>query len=152
MGRPTIFDQSVFDAICAEIEEGVPLTEICRREGMPSRSAVYSWMREDESGKLKEHFTRARELGGDAIADDILDIIDDGTNDWMKRTGKDGEDYWELNGEHVQRSKLRAEMRLKLLAKWFPQRYGDKLDMTTGGEKMNASIAVTIVPPKDDDE
>ena len=32
-----------------------------------------------------------------------------------------------VNAEHIQRSKLRIETRLKLLAKWNPKKYGDKL-------------------------
>ena len=33
---------------------------------------------------------------------------------------------YKLNGEHVQRSKLRIETRLKLLACWNPSKYGNK--------------------------
>jgi hypothetical protein len=32
-----------------------------------------------------------------------------------------------LNAEHVQRSKLRIETRLKLLAKWNPKKYGERV-------------------------
>jgi hypothetical protein len=71
---------------------------------------------------------RAREVGADAIAEDILDIVDDSRNDWMEKNDRDGNCIgYQLNGDHVQRSKLRAEMRLKLLAKWQPKKYGDKI-------------------------
>ena len=51
----------------------------------------------------------------------------------MERLGEDGQGIgFQLNGEHVQRSKLRIETRLKLLAKWDPRRYGDRLALDHG--------------------
>lgn len=53
----------------------------------------------------------------------------------MERLGKDGQPVgWMLNGDHVQRSKLRIETRLKLLAKWNPKKWGDKLDLNHAGK------------------
>jgi hypothetical protein len=34
-----------------------------------------------------------------------------------------------LNSEHIQRSKLRIETRLKLLAKWNPKKYGERVQV-----------------------
>jgi hypothetical protein len=47
--------------------------------------------------------TRARDLQAQGIADELLEIADDGRNDWMQRTGNDECGGWELNGEHIQR-------------------------------------------------
>jgi hypothetical protein len=41
----------------------------------------------------------------------------------------------QLDREHVQRSKLRIETRLKLLAKWNPKKWGDKLELA--GDQQN---------------
>jgi hypothetical protein len=73
-------------------------------------------------------------LGFDAIAEDILDIADDGTNDWVERKRKDGSVDTVVDSEHVQRSKLRIETRLKLLAKWNPKKYGDKQVVDLGNK------------------
>jgi hypothetical protein len=65
------------------------------------------------------------------MADEIVEIIDDGRNDWMERLDKEGQGIgWSLNGEHVARSKLRAEKRQWLLSKALPKIYGDKLALT----------------------
>lgn len=112
------------DAILSAIAEGIPLREICRREDMPSWRAVYDWLEADED--FASRFARARELGYEALAEETLDIADDGTNDWVERRMKDGSTAIVLNGEHVQRSRLRIDTRLKLLAKWSPTKYGDK--------------------------
>ena len=44
----------------------------------------------------------------------------------MEKLTADGVIAPSLNAEHIQRSKLRVETRLKLLAKWDPKRYGER--------------------------
>ena len=52
--------------------------------------------------RIAQYLARlAREVQFLAIADELLEIADDGRNDWMQRTGNDG--GWDLNGEHIQR-------------------------------------------------
>jgi hypothetical protein len=66
------------------------------------------------------------------MAEDILDISDDGTNDYMETD--DGK--LQYNGDSVQRAKLRVDTRKWLMAKMKPKVYGDKLDMTTNGKDL----------------
>lgn len=126
MGRPSKYTPELVAEICERLSNGEPLAQICRGEHMPDPATVWRWKSEDNS--IAQDIARARELGFDAIADETLSIADDGTNDWMERNGFD-----QLNGEHVQRSKLRVETRLKLLAKWCPKRYGDQLSIEHTG-------------------
>jgi hypothetical protein len=132
-GRPSTYDPIKAESICEQLSEGIPLREICRQPGMPAWRTVYDWMYQDED--LTAAIAHARDLGCDQIAEECLSIADDASNDWMLRTGKDGEESWQLNGEHVQRSKLRIETRLKLLAKFNPKKYGDALKLS--GDKDN---------------
>lgn len=115
--------------ICRQLAEGVPLREICRQDGMPEWRTIYDWMVKDDAAVaagggagLSASIARAREIGYDAMAEDCLRIADDASNDWMET-----EHGPRLNGEHVQRSKLRIETRLKLLAKWNPKKYGERV-------------------------
>lgn len=122
------------DEILARLSEGEPLRAILRSDPdrFPSKSVFYAWMEGDDS--LKARFLKAREEGADALAEECLEIADDARNDWMERQGEDGQgEGFQLNGEHVQRSKLRIHTRLQLLAKWFPQRYGDKVGVEHSG-------------------
>lgn len=119
--------------IVAGLSDGVPLRQLCRIHGV-GKSTVYDRMAEDT--EFAGRIARAREEGFDAIAEEALEIADDGTNDWVTRERQDGSTYEALNGEHVQRSKLRIETRLKLLSKWDPKRYGEKLDLTSGNEPL----------------
>lgn len=148
IGRPTKRTKAIDDEICEKISIGIPLAEICRQEHMPNRATVYDWMNTDET--FSQRIARVRELGYDAIAEETLEIADDATNDWMTRKNFRGEEEEVLNAEHVQRSKLRIETRLKLLSKWYPKKYGDKLDVTSGGDKIEpiTKIQVEIVSPK----
>lgn len=101
---------------------------------MPHWTAVYDWMEKNKEFSLR--IAHARELGEEAIAQECLDIADTAKNDWMEAHGKDDVGY-KLNGEHIQRSKLRIETRLKLLAKWNPRKWGDKVDLNHGVQPEN---------------
>jgi hypothetical protein len=66
---------------------------------------------------------RAREIRGDfSFGEQILDIADDGTNDWV--TAKNGAQV--VNKELVLRSKLRIEARQFHMSHLHPQQWGEK--------------------------
>ena len=123
----------LIDDIINRISLGEPLRQICRTEGYPSFVAVYEWIRQDPELSLR--FARARELGYYAIAEETLDIADNATNDYMENIEPESGEAtgYRLNGEHIQRSKLRVETRLKLLAKWSPKKYGDRVHQEITG-------------------
>ncbi len=131
IGRPSSYDPVVAEQICELLSEGIPLREICRMEGMPAWRNIYFWMSRDED--LSAHIARAREMGYDAIAEECLDIADNSTNDFMDREFRNAHGKIEVervvDSEHIQRSKLRIETRLKLLAKWS-NKYSEKTVIT----------------------
>lgn len=126
-GRPSTYTAEIAEAICALLADGQTLREICRDEDMPSESTVRSWALDDRDGFFA-HYTRAREIGYHSMADETLEIADNGHNDWMERNGEDDEG-WQANGEHLQRSRLRVDTRKWFLAKALPKIYGDKIDV-----------------------
>lgn len=149
-----MYTQELADAICERLAAGEPLAQICRDKGMPSDRAVRYWADPNSNGYKGDEFAsaiaQARARGFDAIAESCLEIADDARNDWMERLRLGGEGgerpivSYELNGEHVQRSKLRIETRLKLLAKWDPKRYGDKLTTeVTGNVKHDHTVGLS---------
>lgn len=129
MPRISIRTKDMEDEIISRLAEGTPLAEICRDDGMPHPSTWRDWCNGDETLALR--YARAREDGFAAIAAETFAIADDGRNDWMEKFDKEGQSIgWALNGEHVKRSQLRIETRLKLLAIWDPKRYGPKVQHT----------------------
>lgn len=67
------------------------------------------------------------------LFEEILDIADDASNDWMERQSEKSAG-WELNGDHVQRSRLRIDARKWMLGKMQPKKYGDKLELEHAGK------------------
>lgn len=136
-GRPPEpVDQEKIEEICIWIAEGNSLRDYCRQEGKPAWRTVYDWLAKDK--EFAARFAQAREVGADAIAHEALEIIDKFPIEAVSDSGS------RLDSAHVAWMKNRAEMRLKLLAKWFPQKYGDKLGVQhEGGVTLNV---VTGVP------
>jgi hypothetical protein len=146
LGRPSSFTQEIADEICARLAKGEPLASICRDEHMPAVRTISGW--KDQSEAFKADFARAREEGFDKIAADCLDIADETAFDTIQ-----GENGDRANTEWISRSKLRIETRLKLLAKWDPKRYGDKVDVNHGGQDgnpLNMNWQITFVKPSDE--
>jgi hypothetical protein len=115
--------------ICERLAKGEPLAVICRDIGV-GRRTVYQWR--DADPAIADLMQDARDDGYDALAAECLDIADDNTEDWkVVKRGRD--EQLEIDKEAVLRSKLRVETRLKLLAKWDPKRYGEKIDVEHKG-------------------
>lgn len=72
------------------------------------------------------NYTRAREDQADTLADEIVAIADDGTND----TYKNEEGFELVNHDVIARSRLRVEARKWVAAKLKPKKYGDRVDLT----------------------
>lgn len=126
--RPSIYTPELAARICEEIASGRSLRDICRDEGMPHRATILRWLAKHE--EFRDQYARAREAQADHMADEILEIADDGNNDWMERLGPEGQSRgWVVNGECAQRSKLRVDARKWLLSKMLPKKYGDKVEV-----------------------
>ena len=123
-GRPSKYSKKLSDEICAQLADGKSLRTVCLPDDMPDKATVFRWLRTNE--EFRDQYARAKEESADALTDEMLDIADDGSNDWMKRHGKDEEDYWVVNGEHVQRSRIRIDTRKWIASKLKPKKYGDK--------------------------
>lgn len=114
--------------ICQRLAEGETLRAICRDEHLPARSTVHLWVVYDIQG-FADQYARAREIGCDEIADETIEIADDGSNDWMEDNDPDNPGYRQ-NGEHIQRSRVRIDTRKWYLGK-MSKRYRDKPEENT---------------------
>ena len=123
------FSKPLFDLICSYLEKGETLSEILRRPDMPTRQGFSDWANSDESLALQ--VARARATGFDAIADQALEIANTPKTGITTKTDKDGTTITEE--DMLGHRRLQIETRLKLLAKWDPKRYGDKL-LHTGAD------------------
>jgi hypothetical protein len=92
---------------------------------MPSHVTVYE-MRAADRG-FATAYARARDAQLEAWEDELLDIAEDGSNDWIDREVARGRMERQPDREHIERSKLRCDQRKWLMSKRAPQRYGDLL-------------------------
>lgn len=133
-GRPSKYTPEIAQEMCKMLADGIPLREICRQEGFPAWQTVYDWMYQDdargeEGVGLSRAIAKAREVGQDAIAEQIwLDINAEPERILSEGGGR-------IDPGYVQWQKAKAEIGLKLLAKWNPKRYGDKIAL--GGDPGN---------------
>lgn len=128
-GRPSRYSDAIAEEMFERLSQGELLTSICADDHMPAVRTVSLWK---EKADFAAGFARARALGMDAIADAALNIADEKSNDTI--VTKDGNET--ANSEWISRSKLRVETRLKLLAVWDPARFGNKIDVTSQGERV----------------
>lgn len=139
-GRPSKYTPEIAQEMCNLLAEGVPLQEICRREGFPAWRTVYDWMYRDDQAVaagggvgLSASIARAREIGYDALAEQCLVIADTpqmGRKTVYSSGAEEDEDSMTVTEEDMLgHRKLQIETRLKLLAKWDPKRFGDRVQL-----------------------
>lgn len=145
-GRPSTFSQDVANTICDRIANGVPLREICRDDNMPAWRTVYDWM--EAHADFSARIARARELGEEAIAQECMAIADTpqiGTRSVSKATGVEI-----TEADMIEHRRLQIDTRLKLLAKWNPRKWGDKVAIGGASDlppvATNATLDVTGLP------
>lgn len=137
-GRPEIYSDELALEVCNRIADGNSLRKVCLDEEMPSKTTVFRWIRDHK--EFRDQYAHACEERSEAMSEEILDISDDGTNDWMEVEGRGGNTYTVLNNEAMQRSRLRIETRKWLMSKMKPKKYGDKLDVTSDGKPLPTPI------------
>jgi len=135
-GRPSKYSDNLAFHICERLANGESLVRICKDEGMPGLSTVFRWLSENET--FRDSYVRAREVQADVLADEILEISDDGTNDtYVDEEGRPRTDY-----DVIARSKLRVDARKWIAAKLKPKTYGDRqqVDATVTTRTLPASV------------
>ena len=155
-GRPTKCTPVVVDEICRRIADGETLKSICEDEHMPHARKVLEWAQNDSHG-FTAPYRRAQEQQAHRFVDELVEIADDGRNDWMVRKGRDGQDYYSVNNEAVQRSRMRMEVRKWLASKRLPDLYGDNqtvdvrhtIDVARIVRPQVVAEALPALPPSD---
>lgn len=119
----SIYTAEIADALVEWISSGKTLREFCRQEGMPNWRTVYLWR--ETQPEFDARIVRARDLGHDAIAEEALQIADTPMEGIRTESSEDG--IKTVTEDMLGHRKLQIETRLKLLAKWSPKKYGDRL-------------------------
>lgn len=150
-GRPTDYSEELADRICELISDGKSLRSICADDdAMPNKATVFRWLARHDDFATK--YAHARDVQADVLVDEMIDIADDGSNDWMERRDRDGTFIgWQENGEVLRRSALRISSRQWIAEKLKPKKYGTKVSAElTGkdGSPVQVRYEIEFVGPK----
>ncbi len=127
MGAHSTFTQEAADRICERLEAGESLRKAAKAEGTTA-ATVLRW--KDQFPEFSKQYARAREIGYNLLADELLEISDDGAGDY-----EDTERGPVAKPEVVARARLRVDTRKWMLAKMLPKVYGEKLELGSDPDK-----------------
>ena len=109
------------DEILTRLANGETLRNICSAEGMPNQMTVL-----DEvfgSFDFRKKYEMALEIQAEMLMDLILEIADDGRNDWIASEDPEKPGY-RLSHEEIRRARMRIDGCKWLIIKLAPDRYG----------------------------
>ena len=109
--------------------------------------SFFNWI--SESDKLKELYNYAREIRSDILFEEIIDIAD--TTEIGETIKDTPVGITTETGDMLGHRKLKIDARKWVIAKMQPKKYGDKLDLTTDGEKLQSSAPTIVFVDKFDD-
>jgi hypothetical protein len=114
---------AVLPTIYAEVATGRSLDSVLKDEGMPSSATFWRWHMEDEN--IRENLAQARANAVEVHLGEIIEIADNKTAD-----------------PDAASRKVRIYAREKFAQMIAPRKYGPKLDLTSGGEKIGLSAEI----------
>jgi hypothetical protein len=129
VGRPTDYCPEIVERFCHAVATNrKSIKSICKEDdSLPSHESIFTWLY--KYPEFLDLYSHAKEAQQELVADEVLDIADDGTNDYVERIIK-GRPVTVFDREHVQRSKLRVEARQWDLERLAAKKYGKKSEQT----------------------
>ena len=137
MGRKSTYSNALAERICARLADGESLRGICADADMPAIATVLGWC--SARPAFAEQYARAKQIGLEAWAEDILQIANTPVQGQIVTVKPDGTQEVK-HADMIEHRRLQIDSRKWLLSKLAPKKYGDKLDMAVSG-----SVTVEIV-------
>ncbi|MBC7383017.1 MAG: hypothetical protein H7296_08490 [Bacteroidia bacterium] len=107
------------------------------RGEVPCYATWLNWVNQD--AELLGKYMSAREEREEKIFDEILSIADDTSRDTLKLEKGEAP-----NAEWISRSRLKVDARKWYLGKLNSKRFGDKVDVTTAGDKIESTTFINF--------
>ena len=136
--RQRLFDPQYAERIITDLSRGLSVRKLCalgkaEDANFPGWEAVFDWLGQSES--FAQQYARARTKGCESIADELFVIADDHSEDHVLVVSeKTGDLIKVTDHEHINRSRLRADVRKWYLSKIVPKIYGDRLEVDHKGQ------------------
>lgn len=117
MPQPAIDRAKVLPKIYAEVAAGRSLSKVLEDRGMPTKSTFWRWHMEDQD--IRDNLAHARTNAVELHVGEMIEIADDRESD-----------------PDAASRKVRIYAREKFAQMIAPRKYGPKLDVTSGGERL----------------
>ncbi len=141
-GRPTKYTKALGEDICFHLMMSETLRQISRDESMPDKATIMRWVIKHE--EFRDLYVKALEMRMHFWADDIVEIADDGSNDWMEKELEGGHIIEVENKEVIARSRLRVDVRKWLMVKLAPRTYGERLEVDNKGKVTTEHVHIYV--------
>ena len=132
IGRPSGYTPEIGEKICSRIAEGESIRSIVKDKEMPSSSMIFRWLLDENKKSFRDQYEIARNIQAETMFEELIEIADRQEQD-------------------VMRDRLRVDTRKWYLSKVLPKKFGEKLDFTTGGDKIKSITFEIVNAPKDTD-
>lgn len=131
----TKLTEKIVDILCCKIAEGKSIRQAVIDMPEITKTSIFNWLMLGNKKDclpifkyLLDQYTLARRVQAEGFIDEIMEIADNGKNDWMETEDPNNGGY-RYNGEAVGRSRLRVDTRKWVACKVLPKVYGDKIDL-----------------------
>ena len=130
--KPMAYSAEIATRICEALAVGQSVATICKANDMPSETTVYQWLYRHQ--EFLAQYRGARVAGCERLADELFEIVDDASHDWVKRETASGKVEVVADHEHISRSRLRFDARRWYLSKIVPKIFGDHASLVVSGD------------------
>lgn len=135
-GRPSIFTEELGNKICMLISTGCSLRKISAMDDMPHMDSICRWIIKDK--EFYERYARAQEARAEVLLSEIVELSD---------SSAEGEFTTERDPSGVNHRRLQIDTRKWVIAKMFPKKYGEKVDVEHKGSVEVTSITRKVIDP-----
>ena len=115
--------------ICKALLEMKTLRQIGADPRYPSMPTITRWLVDPRLAAFREMYYQARRVQAELRVDEIFEIADDASRDYVEVEHKDGSITVEPNLEHIQRSRIRIDTRKWYAARLIPRIYGQNVQV-----------------------
>jgi hypothetical protein len=91
---------------------------------MPGRATVFRWIARYR--EFRDWYILARDFQTEDLIDEILEIADDTSGDWVEKIGADGKAVMVVDHENIARARRRIKALEGKAARMAPRKYGNR--------------------------
>lgn len=132
----TTYSLEIAQKLCDQIASWpYSLKRLCDSDdAFPSLNTVYSWL--NRHTEFRQMYAQAKALQADHLAEQIIEIADESSTDIKLERNGAGTLVAKVDTQVIARAKLMIEARRHVAASLAPNKWGKKMDVTSGGQPL----------------